>query len=65
MLGISKGWFFTLLTAYRQDPAAFSVAYGRFTPPGLSASVEAEIEQALRREKELVEDNPRKAEIAA
>jgi hypothetical protein len=56
MLGISKCWFFRLLAAYRQDPAAFSVTYGRVTPPRLSASVEAEIEQALRREKELVED---------
>jgi len=56
MLGISKSWFFTLLTAYRQDVAAFSVAYHRTTPARLSAVVEAEIEQALRRDKELVED---------
>lgn len=56
MLGISKSWFFTLLGTYRQDPAAFSVVYQRVTPARLSATVEAEIEQALRREKELVED---------
>ena len=56
MLGISKTWFFALLTAYRQDPVGFSVAYRRVTPARLSAAIEAEIADAVRREKELVED---------
>jgi len=56
MLGISKSQFFALLREYRQDPEAFSVSYQRTTPARLSAAVEAEIEQALLREKEIVED---------
>jgi len=56
MLGISKARFFALLTAYRQDPQGFSVAYHRATPSRLSAAIEAEISDMLRREKELVED---------
>ncbi len=56
MLGVSKSRFFVLLKQYRQDPAAFSVAYSRVTPAKLSAAVEAEIERALLEEKQIVED---------
>jgi transposase len=56
MLGVSKSRFFVLLKQYRQDPTAFSVAYGRVTPAKLSAAVEAEIERALLEEKQIVED---------
>jgi len=56
MLGVSKSRFFVLLKQYRQDPAAFSVAYRRVTPAKLPAAVEAEIERALLQEKEIVED---------
>jgi len=56
MLTIGKSSFFALLNAYRRDPRGFSVAYHRATPAKLSAAVEAEISEALWREKELVED---------
>ena len=56
MLEIGKTRFFALLEAYNQDPKNFSVAYQRTTPAKLSADVEAEIERALLREKEIVED---------
>jgi hypothetical protein len=56
MLGVSKSRFFVLLKHYRQDPAAFSVAYSRVTPAKLPAAVEAEIERALLEEKRMVED---------
>jgi hypothetical protein len=56
MLAISKSSFFALATAYRQDPQGFSVTYHRVTPARLSAAIEAEINDTLRREKELVED---------
>ena len=56
MLGVSRSRFFVLLKQYRQDPAAFSVAYSRVTPAKLSAAVEAEIERALLEEKQIVED---------
>ena len=55
-LGIGKTRFFALLKEYRQNPKAFSLSYKRATPAKLSASVEAEIEKELLREKELVED---------
>ena len=56
MLSIGKTRFFALLREYRQHPQAFSVAYQRTTPTKLSATVEAEIEQALLQEKQIVED---------
>jgi hypothetical protein len=56
MLAVSKSTFFALVSAYRRDPQGFSVAYHRATPARLSAVTEAEISDALRREKELVED---------
>lgn len=56
MLGIGKTRFFALLKAYHQDPNGFSVAYQRTTPARLSADVEVEIERALLREKEIIED---------
>jgi transposase len=56
ILDIGKTRFFTLLKAYRHDPAAFSVAYERHTPSRLPAAVEKQIEQELLREKDIVED---------
>ena len=56
ILGISKTRFFALLKSYRQEPENFSIAYKRKSPAKLSAEVESEIEQALLREKEIVED---------
>ena len=56
LLVISKSSFFALLSAYRQDPEGFSVAYHRVTPTRLSTTVEAQIAQALLQEKALVED---------
>jgi hypothetical protein len=55
-MGIGKTRFFALLKEYRQNPKAFSPSYKRATPAKLSATVEAEIEKQLMREKELVED---------
>ena len=56
VLKIDKSQFFKLLKTYRQDPDGFTVAYQRKSPGRLSAEVEAEIEQALLREKALVDD---------
>jgi hypothetical protein len=56
MLSIGKTRFFALLKDYHRDPQAFSIVYQRAAPGRLSPAVEAEIEQALRREKEMVED---------
>ena len=56
ILGIGKTRFFALLKSYRQEPENFSIAYKRKSPAKLSAEVESEIEQALLREKEIVED---------
>ncbi len=55
MLGIEKSRFFALLSAYRQDPHTFSIAYRRTTPARLSAEVEGEIERALLRERQIIE----------
>ncbi len=57
ILQISKSRFFTLLREYRQDPAAFSIAYQRKTPARLSTETEAAITTELLREKALI-DNP-------
>ena len=56
MLSVGKTRFFALLKDYRQDPDTFSIAYQRATPNRLSAAVEAQIEQALLQEREIVED---------
>ena len=56
MLDIGKTRFFALLSEYRRDPETFTIAYQRAASTKLSAEVEAEIELALLREKEIVED---------
>ncbi|OGO16986.1 MAG: hypothetical protein A2Z14_02080 [Chloroflexi bacterium RBG_16_48_8] len=56
MLGIGKIRFFALLKYYRQGLETFSIAYQRKTFVRLSAEVESEIEKALLREKEIVEN---------
>ncbi len=56
MLDIGKTRFFALLSEYRRDPETFTIAYQRAASAKLSAEVEAEIELALLREKEIVED---------
>ena len=56
MLGISRSRLFALLRDYRQQPEAFSVSYHRHSPPRLSPTVEAEIEQALLQERQMLED---------
>jgi hypothetical protein len=55
VLGIGKTQFFTLLSEYRRDPDAFTIAYERTTPGRLPVAVEDEIERELLRE-ESVED---------
>ena len=56
ILGIGKTRFYALLKSYRQAPETFSIAYQRKSPAKLSPEVEAAIEKALLREKEIVED---------
>ena len=56
MLGIAKTRFFALLKDYRRDPQSFSIAYHRTTSTRLPALLEAEIEQALLQDKQLVDD---------
>lgn len=56
ILGIGKTRFFALLKAYRHNPEDFSITYIRSGSPKLSEQAEAEIEQALLREKALIED---------
>jgi hypothetical protein len=56
MLDIGKTRFFALLSEYRRDPETLTIAYQRTASSKLSAEVEAEIELALLREKEIVED---------
>ena len=56
MLNIGKTRFFALLSEYRRDPETLTIAYQRTASSKLSAEVEAEIELALLREKEIVED---------
>ena len=56
LLDIGRSRFFALLKDYRRDPVEFSIDYQRATPARLSADVEAEMAQALLREKEIVED---------
>jgi hypothetical protein len=54
LLGIGRSRFFALLKDHRRDPAGLSIAYQRAAPARLSADVEAEMAQALLREKEIV-----------
>ena len=56
ILGIGKTRFFAILKAYRQNPEDFSITYTRSSSPKLPEQTEAEIEQALLREKALIED---------
>ena len=56
ILGIGKTRFFAILKAYRQNPEDFSITYIRSSSPKLPEQTEAEIEQALLREKALIED---------
>lgn len=56
LLGIGKTRFFSLVKSYRHDPETFSIAYQRTTSARLSPEVEAKIESALLREKQIVED---------
>jgi len=56
ILSIGKTRFFALLKTYRQAPETFSIAYQRKSPAKLSAEVESEVEKALLREKEIVEN---------
>jgi hypothetical protein len=56
MLSLGKTRFFALLKQYRQGPETFSVSYRRATRSRLTTADEAQIERALLREKEIVED---------
>jgi hypothetical protein len=56
MLSVGRARFFVLLKDYRQDPQGFSITYQRTTPAKLGAEVEAELTEALLREKEIVAD---------
>jgi hypothetical protein len=56
LLGIEKTRFFALLKSYRQNPHAFSIVYRRQSPRRLSARVEAEIQSALLRERQIIEN---------
>jgi len=56
ILGIGKTRFYALLKTYRQATETFSIAYQRKSPAKFSPEVEAAIEKALLREKEIVED---------
>jgi len=53
---ISKTRFFALLKVYREDPQNFTVVYQRATPAKLTSQAEAKIENALLKEKKIVED---------
>jgi hypothetical protein len=56
ILGIGKTNFFALLKSCRQEQETFSIAYQRKSTAKLPAEVESEIERALLREKEIVEN---------
>lgn len=56
VLEIGKTRFFVLLRLFREDPQNFTVAYQRATPAKLSSQTEAKIENALLKEKKIVED---------
>jgi hypothetical protein len=56
VLDISRSRFFNVLTAYRAEPSAFSIAYRRQNKGRLSQEDEMAIEYELLREKALIED---------
>jgi hypothetical protein len=56
LLGVGKTRFFALVSEYRSDSAAFSIAYQRETPGRLSTKIERAIETELLREQKLVEN---------
>jgi transposase len=56
MLDIGKTRFFAMLADYRQDAAAFSVAYERTSHSRLAQATEDALQRELREEKALVED---------
>lgn len=57
ILGIQKRRFFRLLAAFRQNPAAFSIAYTRNgTPRTISPDVEHNIVKELEIDRDLIED---------
>jgi hypothetical protein len=56
IIGVSKTRFFALAKAFRLNPETFSIAYQRTRSPKLSEQVETEIQQALLRDKDLIED---------
>lgn len=56
VLDISRSRFFDVLTAYRAEPSAFSIAYRRQNKGRLSQEDEIAIEYELLREKALIED---------
>lgn len=56
VLEIGKTRFFALLKVFREDPQNFTVAYHRRTPARLSPQAETRIEEALLKEKKIVED---------
>ena len=55
-LDIKRARFFTLWKQYREDPEEFSTSYRRTTPKKISPASEEAIENALMREKSLIED---------
>ena len=56
LLGIEKTRFFALLKSYQQKPHVFSIVYRRQSPRRLSARVEAQIQSALLRERQIIEN---------
>ena len=56
LLAVGKTRFFALLADYRQDAAAFSVAYERSTHGRLDQATEGALQRELLEEKALVED---------
>jgi hypothetical protein len=55
-LGIQRARFYGLLAAYRNDPAAFSIAYTRTRTARLDAKVEQQIRSALEQDRTLITD---------
>ena len=56
LLGIEKTRLFALLKCYRKNPHTFSIVYRRQSPRRLSARVEQQIQGALIREKQIIEN---------
>lgn len=55
-LGIGKTRFFALLKKYRQNLDSFSIDYHRYTAPKLHFDTECAIQDALRFDKQLIEN---------